>query len=138
MSVPTIPNIGDWFCFPKEVVSVGGRSPVRPWIVAGSGAIHPRPPVVPRTTRPWYGGVAHSPHHIPGGIPSCGIPDCAIDEPGWIGAEFRGKFYEQVDLTQFTEDRESCHEPDDEVIERVMEIVNRAFKAEKTRKRRGR
>ena len=138
MSVPTIPSIGDWFCFPQAVVSVGGRSPVRPWMVAGSGAIHLRAPVVPRTTQPLYGGFAHSPHHIPGGISSCGTPGCAIDEPGWIGAEFRGKFYEQVDLGQFTEDRKSCHEPDDEVIEKVMEIVNRAFKAKKTRKRRGR
>ncbi|MCY4370971.1 MAG: hypothetical protein OXF41_16485 [bacterium] len=58
--------------------------------------------------------------------------------PGWIGTEFRGKSYEYVDLREFTEARKSCHEPDGEVIEKVMEIVDRAFRVERTRKRRGR
>ena len=138
MSISSTPNRGEWFRFPQDIVSVGGRSPVRPWIVAGSGAIHPRAPVVPRTTQPRYGGFGHSAHQKPGGPPTCGTANCAIDEPGWIGAEFRGKFYEYVDLRQFTKSRKSCLEPDGEVIEKAMEIVDRAFRVGRTRKRRGR
>lgn len=135
VSVLRNPTVGDWYCFPQSLVPLG-RSRVeknRPWIVAGSGSVILNPPVVPRSTKEEYGGFFHPAHDG-----ECGTPLCGIDRPGWIGGEFRGRILQNVEFKEFTSERRSCHEPDDDVKEEVMAREERARRATARRRHRGR
>ncbi len=111
------PPLGDWFCLPQDVIRVDRHAPEgkeHRWIVAGSGTILPGIQVVLRSTKAGYGGREHGPHEG-----SCGSETCRIDQHGWIRHDERRIVRPQ----ELTLDRRSCHEPDDDVIEFAMRVV---------------
>ncbi len=121
-----IPAVGDWFCLPQSIEPVDRNAPLTKehrWIVASH--LHDRIefPVVLRSTSPGYDGTPHRPH---GG--SCGVADCRIDEHGWISHTRTAK----VPISELT-GRWSCREPDLDVQERVMEILERVHRTRQQR-----
>lgn len=90
------------------------------WIVAGNGIVHARDiPVLLRSTSPGWGGIPHDEHNG-----TCGTQNCRIDLPGWITA------FKRIPKAEFSPERKSCNEPDDEIIEKVMKVANSEMKRE--------
>ena len=123
MSVLGGPDQGDWFCLPQTVVCVDRYTPVpaykeHRWIVAGSGTLGPTRLVVLRSTQSWSGDRDHEAHE---GM--CGSAKCRIDVRGRIGGRV-----EDVLTGELTDERWSCCEPDDEVIEWVMGRADRMWR----------
>ena len=127
MSVLVGPDQGDWFCLPQTVVCVDRYTPVpadkkHRWIVAGSGTLGPTHLVVLRSTQSWSGCRDHEAH-----AGRCGSAKCRIDVWGRIGGEV-----ENVLNRELTEERRSCREPCDDVIEWVMTHADRILKRRQT------
>lgn len=123
MSVLGGPEQGDWFCLPQTVLCVDRNTPVpaskeHRWIVAGSGTLGPTYQVVLRSTKSWSGDRDHEAHNG-----RCGSAKCRINCWGRIGGEV-----EDVLNRELTEERWSCREPCDEVIEWVMTHAYRTWK----------
>lgn len=108
------PYPGEWFCLPQVAERVDVHAPdgkQHRWIVAGSGALSVEVPAVLRTTQPAYEGRQQDAH---GG--RCESVMCRIDQPGWVQpGETRA-----VLRREFSADRRSCLEPDEDVIDLAM------------------
>lgn len=127
MSVLDGPDQGDWFCLPQTVVRVDRNTPVptdkeHRWIVAGSGTLGLTYPVVLRSTKSWSGDRDHEAHNG-----RCGSAECRIDVWGRIGGRV-----ENVPTRELTEERRSCREPCDDVIEWVMTHAYQTWKRRQT------
>lgn len=134
MAAPIRPSLGDWFCFPQSVVRIDRKAPTTKehrWIVASYLPNGLEFPVVLRSTKPGFGGTRHSAHRG-----RCDVPEsaCRIDEVGWIRHETTA----EVRGSEFTRGRWSCHEPDEEVHELVIDILEELHRARAQRYRRRR
>ena len=120
---------GDWFCFPQSVALVAKHALEKEhrWIVASNRSQEAGYPSILRTTKSVYEGTHHPPHKG-----RCGVTNCRIDEYGWITPDK----IDNISRYEFTSDRKSCREPDDEVIELVMKLIEDYYK--KKRSARGR
>lgn len=82
-------------------------------MVVGTGLVSRFPPVVLRSTSTLpYGGIWHPAHDA-----ACGTADCDIDQPGWI----RDQVVREIPLREFTGTRRSCREPDEDLVEKLMQ-----------------
>lgn len=129
MSVLDGPEQGDWFCLPQTVVCVDRNTPVpaykeHRWIVSGSGTEGPTRLVVLRSTQSWSGERDHEAHNG-----RCGSAKCRIDVRGRLGGRV-----EDVLTREFTDERWSCCEPDDEVIDWVMGHADRMRRSRRARR----
>ena len=113
---------GNWFCLPQSAALVDGHAPAEKehrWIVAGyTPANLAGLPCVLRSTQSYgrHGDTRHPPHEG-----SCCAPGCRIDREGWI----RHDEIRQIPLIELTDDRWSCEEPDEEIVERIMKLADR-------------
>lgn len=108
-----VPSVGDWFCFPQNVVRMDKNAPATKehrWMVGTSGLLPRTPIVFLRSTKP-YGGIPHEAHDG-----ACGYVGCRIDKPGWI----RDTVIREVSIREFTVSRKSCQESDEGLIDKIM------------------
>lgn len=109
---------GDWFCFPQSVVRMDRSAPPTKehrWIVAANQPNNLEYPCVLRSTKHYgqYSGICHLRHGD-----NCGEAACRIDRDGWIRRD-ELRFIPQKD---FTADKKSCKEPNELIIEQVMQL----------------
>ena len=131
------PAYGDWFVFAEAVCRYAEHYPPespRRAIVVGMED-HVRIPVRGRSSKHWTDGEPSPPHHTDNDPPTCGASGCRLDEQGWVDDKQPPK---KVPPGEFTTDTFNCHEPDDDLIERVMRIEYPQDRNARTRRGRGR
>ena len=113
---------GAWFCLPQSAAPVDKHAPAEKehrWIVAGyTPANIAGLPCILRSTQSYgrHGDTCHPPHEG-----ECGAPGCRIDREGWI----RHDEVREIHPIELTDDRWSCEEPDEEIVDLVMELADR-------------
>ena len=118
----TEPAAGDWFCFPQSVVRMDRRAkPTKEhrWIVAANQPNEVAYPCVLRSTKDYgpHSGIRHPPHRG-----SCGEIACRIDRDGWIRSNEMRFEMRPIPRKDFTPERKSCSEPDEWIVEQVMQL----------------